>query len=198
MLACFTTTVEGQTLGGRVTDRASRRPAQAVMVSFVSDSDVALARATTDTAGVFYLKLPEPAHGRLQFVVAGLPALTTDTMTMAAGDFIEREYLMELPRVYTRLNVGKQAVSIPGTTNLYYPSALREARVGGDVIAQFVVDAEGRVRLDTFRALRSTHPAFTEAVREGLRSARFYPAEVAGRKVAQLVEEPFTFAITVH
>jgi TonB family protein len=109
---------------------------------------------------------------------------------------VQREFLLDLPGVYTKLTVEKQVSLYPGSSHIRYPDAMKKARIEGDVVAEFVVDAEGRMRPGTFRVLRSTAPEFTDAVREGLRTARFYPAEVAGQKVAQLVQEPFTFRIT--
>ena len=48
----------------------------------------------------------------------------------------------------------------------------------------------------TFEVIRSDHDAFTTAVRNALPSMRFFPAEVGGRKVKQLVQQPFTFSLT--
>jgi protein TonB len=62
------------------------------------------------------------------------------------------------------------------------------------VLAQFVVDTAGRVETSTFKVISSDDPAFTVAVRDGLPSQRFLPAEVSGRKVKQLVQQPFVFS----
>jgi hypothetical protein len=43
--------------------------------------------------------------------------------------------------------------------------------------------------------LRSSHALFGDAVRSALPDMRFTPAEVNGRKVKQLVQQPFAFAI---
>jgi periplasmic protein TonB len=43
--------------------------------------------------------------------------------------------------------------------------------------------------------LKSSHEQFTAAVRNALPNMRFYPAEVGGRKVKQLVQQPFTFSL---
>lgn len=70
------------------------------------------------------------------------------------------------------------------------------AGVEGQVVAQFVVDVEGRVEAGTVRLVRSGNALFDEAVRTGLARMRFTPAEIAGRKVRQLVEIPFVFALS--
>ncbi len=74
-----------------------------------------------------------------------------------------------------------------------YPQQLRDARVDGVVLAQFVVDTTGRVDMNTFKALKSDHELFTDAVRTALVDMQFQPALVGGRPVKQLVQQPFQF-----
>jgi hypothetical protein len=59
-----------------------------------------------------------------------------------------------------------------------------------------MVDAQGRVLLETVHILSSTDPAFTDAVQDHLTRMRYMPAEVQGRKVPQLVRQTFTFTAT--
>ena len=73
---------------------------------------------------------------------------------------------------------------------------LKSANVEGEVLAQFVVDTTGRADMSTFKVLKSSHELFTTAVRNVLPQMRFYPAEIGGRKVKQMVQQPFTFALT--
>lgn len=74
-----------------------------------------------------------------------------------------------------------------------YPSALNAAHVPGLVIAEFVVGSSGRVEDETFGVVSSTHPLFTEAVRNAVRKATFRPALIKGTPVRQLVHQPFEF-----
>ena len=74
-----------------------------------------------------------------------------------------------------------------------YPAELRAAGVNGSVMAQFVVDTMGRVEVGTFKAIESSHDLFTESVRRTLPELRFTPAKVGGRRVRQLVQQPFMF-----
>jgi periplasmic protein TonB len=76
-----------------------------------------------------------------------------------------------------------------------YPDILRQAGVEGEVLAQFVVDTTGRAEMGQFKVLRTSHDLFSAAVKAALPSMRFIPAEVGGRKVRQLVQQPFSFAI---
>jgi protein TonB len=92
--------------------------------------------------------------------------------------------------------VEKQVSLVPGSASPRYPEALRMAGVEGRVVAQFVVDDGGRVEEGTIRLVRSDNPLFDEAVRSALGRMRFAPAEIAGRKVRQLVEMPFVFALS--
>ena len=97
---------------------------------------------------------------------------------------------------YFEFQVEKQVQQIPGTGNLRYPDMLRSANVEGEVLAQFVVDADGRYEAGSFKVLKSSHELFTQAVKNALPNMRFYPAEVGGKKVKQLVQQPFTFSLT--
>ena len=96
---------------------------------------------------------------------------------------------------YFEFQVEKPVLPREGNPVPAYPNTLREASVTGHVTMQFVVDTAGRVELRTARALDSTHELFTIAVRNALPNMRFYPAEVGGRKVKQLVQQAFEFHV---
>jgi TonB family protein len=74
-----------------------------------------------------------------------------------------------------------------------YPEKLRAQKVDGNVLVQFNVDERGVAQMQTFKVLRSSSPAFTEAVRRAISSTAFHPAETGGRKVTQLVQQEFKF-----
>ena len=73
---------------------------------------------------------------------------------------------------------------------------LRQAGVEGEVLAQFVVDTTGSAENGSLKILKSSHDLFVQSVKNALPHMRFIPAEVGGRKVKQLVQQPFTFSIT--
>ncbi|HKG90391.1 MAG TPA: TonB family protein, partial [Gemmatimonadaceae bacterium] len=98
--------------------------------------------------------------------------------------------------VYDAHMVDKAVVSVGDNPIPRYPEMLRQASIGGTVLAQFVVDTLGRVDLRSIRVLRSDHELFSDAVRLNLPRMRFLPAQVGDRKVPQLVQMPFTFAVT--
>lgn len=78
-----------------------------------------------------------------------------------------------------------------------YPDSLQGANADGLVVAEFVVTEAGDVDIETFSAISSTHPAFTEAVRRALTDAVYVPAVKQGRAVAQVVQQPFRFEFGV-
>lgn len=96
---------------------------------------------------------------------------------------------------YFDFQVEKPVGAVPGGEGPRYPDILRSGGVEGQVLAQFVVDTTGRVEIASFRVLRSDHAMFEQAVRSALPRMRFFPAEIGGRKVKQLVQQPFVFAL---
>jgi TonB family protein len=97
---------------------------------------------------------------------------------------------------YFEFQVENPAQQIAKSGYPKYPPAMREARREGEVLAQFVVDKEGAADLTTFKVLKSPDAAFTDAVREALPRMRFTPARIGGAAVSQLVQQPFTFALS--
>jgi len=96
---------------------------------------------------------------------------------------------------YFEFQVEKPVVPAPGSTSPRYPDMLRQAGVEGEVLAQFVVDTTGRAEAGSLKILKSSHDLFIQSVKNALPQMKFIPAEVGGRKVKQLVQQPFTFSI---
>jgi TonB family protein len=99
-------------------------------------------------------------------------------------------------KTYFEFQVDKPATILPGSRAPKYPSALRQAKVGGQVEVQFVVDTSGRIVPGTVKVTNATDPRFEASVRKALPTIRFSPAEVHGRRSKQLVQLPFTFSAT--
>jgi len=112
----------------------------------------------------------------------------------AAASPTELEALVAAHTVYTAdevdLPAALDSASLPAIT---YPPSLRAAGVGGLVIAEFVVDARGRVEEENFNILSSTSPLLMAAVQDAIRGAAFRPALRGGQAVRQLVRQPFEF-----
>jgi protein TonB len=76
-----------------------------------------------------------------------------------------------------------------------YPERLLSAKVEGEVLVQFVVDEKGVADMGSFKVIRSTNTEFTDAVKRAVRSTTFVPAEHSGRKVRQIVQQPYAFSV---
>ena len=96
--------------------------------------------------------------------------------------------------LHTANGVDREVVPLRGATPSY-PAMLARAGVEGAVLMQFVVDTLGRVERESMRAVRTDNPLFEQSVRDALARMRFIPAEANGRKVRQLVQQPYTFAL---
>jgi protein TonB len=103
--------------------------------------------------------------------------------------------IVQTDQPYFEFQVEKPVVPAPGSTSPRYPDMLRQAGVEGEVLAQFVVDTTGRAESGSLKILKSSHDLFIQSVRNALPQMKFIPAEVGGRKVKQLVQQPFTFSI---
>jgi protein TonB len=100
---------------------------------------------------------------------------------------------MSTEQTYLAFQVDR-TVSIKTPVRPQYPEALRAGGVEGEVLVQFIVDENGNAQMSTFKVLKSTDNAFTEAVKLAVSSTRYTPAELSGHKVKQLVQQPFKFA----
>jgi TonB family protein len=74
-----------------------------------------------------------------------------------------------------------------------YPYAMRRYGITGEVLVNFVVDRDGRVRNPV--VVRCSSPAFAEPAIVAVLQWRFEPAEVDGEKVATRMRVPILFAL---
>ena len=91
--------------------------------------------------------------------------------------------------------IDRQAVPLATNPTPRYPAELRSARIEGSVLARFVVDTAGRVDMSSVTIEVADHPRFAGAVIETLKQWRFRSAESQGRKISQLMVQPFAFVI---
>ena len=98
-------------------------------------------------------------------------------------------------QTYFEYQVEKPVMQAPGSPTPRYPDILKSAGVEGEVVVAFTVDTTGRADISTLKILKSTHELFAAAVKSAMPSMRFLPAEVGGKKVKQLVQQPFVFNI---
>jgi TonB family protein len=98
-------------------------------------------------------------------------------------------------QAYFEYQVEQPVTSMPGSSMPRYPDSLRTAGVEGEVLVQFVVDAEGRPEERTFKVLKANQEEFVLAIRAALPGMRFQAARKDGRAVRQLVQMPFMFKV---
>jgi protein TonB len=101
---------------------------------------------------------------------------------------------LDTRRDYFEFEVERQVTAISGT-NMKYPELMRAAGIEGEVMAQFVVDENGRVEMSTFKVLSSTNAMFTQSVRDALSGMRFRPAQIGRTNVSQVVQQAFVFKL---
>jgi TonB family protein len=74
-----------------------------------------------------------------------------------------------------------------------YPFAMRASGMRGEVLVDFIVDIEGRVRNPY--VIRSLNPAFDDSAIEAVRKWRFEPALVGARPVPTHMQVPIIFTL---
>ena len=120
--------------------------------------------------------------------------IDTDAPHEIVSSPAELEALVASLSVFTADQVDKvAALDSTSQVQIPYPPSLYAAHTRGLVLAEFVVDAQGRVEDDTFGVISSTHPLFAAAVRSAIDRVVFTPALRGGKPVRQLVHQPFEF-----
>lgn len=99
--------------------------------------------------------------------------------------------------VYTSFEVDNAVQISSGSTVPEYPPDLLKRRIQGTVVVRFVVDTTGTVDVQSLEILDSTDPQFAASVRAALPGMRFSPARLNGKRVRQLVEQPFRFNVAL-
>jgi len=95
---------------------------------------------------------------------------------------------------YAEFEVERQVTAISGTS-VDYPEGMRSSGAEGEVLAEFVVNENGRVDTGSFKVLSSTNGAFTSAVKAALSRMRFRPAQIGHTNVSQVVQQAFVFKL---
>ena len=77
-----------------------------------------------------------------------------------------------------------------------YPFDMRRGGISGEVLVEFVVDANGAVR--EARAVRSSQREFETAAVQAVSKWTFRPGEKGGRKVATRMQVPIVFSLNAE
>ena len=96
---------------------------------------------------------------------------------------------------YIASNVDRIAAADGANPKPAYPSDMLYRMIEAQFAVQFVVDTTGRVDTTTIQIPPSVDRRFAKSVLDVLVRWRFYPAELRGRRVRQLLEQPFEFRI---
>lgn len=199
-------TLSAQIIGGQVVDATTHAPLVGLRVELLRHDTARVNLTTVDstrTGANGFFQFPATPAGvyQLDFRVAGKSVARGLVDTVIGDSLHQRQYLLPITtrdgaaRTYFEFEVERPVVPARGNMGPRYPMSLKQANIEGVVFADFIVDVAGRVDIGSFRALRSTDRPFTIAVLEALREMRFLPAEIAGVKVRQRVQQPFQFQL---
>ncbi len=109
----------------------------------------------------------------------------------ADGDVLHK---VAIPgKVYTENAVEESVLPRNGNPKPVYPLFLQQIGVGTAFTVRFVVDTTGHIEDHTLEFPPETHRLFIDAVRRALLRSRYWPAEIAGQRVRQMVEQTFIF-----
>ncbi len=117
------------------------------------------------------------------------PPVATSPAPVQQGDVPDET------RLFSVEDVDTAATRDPASDGPRYPIELRDKGVQGEVLVEFAVDTAGRADTTTFTVVETTHPLFTNAVRDALPLMRFTPAVAHGHHVRQLVRLPMKFRL---
>ena len=163
------------------------------------DSAIVAAIAALDTS----LLLPPPDSASMgnaesmDLRILILPGAFLSTRSTAAPKTPEGVTPLVRLRVPIRGASGPPYLK-PGSPHPRYPFDLRDARVRGETLFEFVVDANGVPDVSTAQVIRATAPQFAQSVLDVLPNLRFDPLLVEGCPVGALVQMPFQFSLSRH
>jgi beta-lactamase regulating signal transducer with metallopeptidase domain/outer membrane biosynthesis protein TonB len=186
----FTATVESSLPGMEFTpaEVGNRKVKQLVQMPFQfslshDDSNAAHAPVARHTAIPRKPGAPE--------VLKLAPVAVTDVGTPAAAGPTR----VSDSTTFKEFQIEKSAAEVRDGVAPRYPDVLRDAKVEGEVTAQFVVGVDGHPIPSTLKILASSHELFTASVRNALPMLKYSPAEVGGHPVKQLVKKTFSFSL---
>ena len=165
--------------------------------AFVLPNLDAVQQAISDIAPV---DIPAAAEPDLTMVASGDLA---DSDSLPIGHKSLRDALglgsiapIPVNGAYTESMVDRAIIPRRGNPSPRYPAALQSAGIEGDFMVQFVVDSTGKVDPDHIQFPNEMHRLFVDAVRTALLRARFFPAQIAGKFVAQHAIQEFKFTLS--
>jgi hypothetical protein len=117
------------------------------------------------------------------------------SVASALAEAMRRMYAAPVNGAYQEDVVEKTVWPRPNNPRPSYPSSLLLAGVEAHVLARFIVDSTGRVSERSMIFPEGAHRMFVDAIKRSLLRSRYFPAELAGRRVSQHVIQEFVFRI---
>ena len=203
-LASLTAHAQPPAQSGIARDGRQGTPLACLHVVLLDSAERAVAHTVTDSAGTFVLVAPAAGVYRVGFEILGWQRLEGPVDTLRDGEMRERAYPLTfgsagegvLPAAELRRGDGAGWRSASVTTpdaDIRFPTSMRASGKAGSVVAQYVVDARGRVRSESWRPITSTHPDYLAALRAHAPAMRYEPARLDGQPVCQLVRNQVNF-----
>lgn len=106
---------------------------------------------------------------------------------------VDLEQLLASKTIYTSDQVDDPARLNEGSAVATYPDSLWKAGIGGRVVTEFIVNADGLIEPGSVRIVSATDPYFVSAVKAALGAAAFRAGSLGGKPVRQIVQLPFVF-----
>ncbi len=199
LLATAAPGLAAQTLGGQVVQIESKKPIAGAAVALVNDSAQVVATTSASPDGAFYLDAPAAGDYRLVVLVAGA-SFVSPAVKLDSGKTVEKQYSVpNVPENFATTmfarDVTTPAAPVPGSPRPTYPAGLAEKGERALVSTMFVVDADGRLDVDSFQALNTAAAPFIESIRDALKRTRFVPAQKDGASVRQVVQMTYDFGL---
>lgn len=185
---------------GQVMDPITAAALPQVSVFVRDDKNQVVGRALTDDRGLFVIPHAHAGIFQLSFDRAGMKPVVWAVDTVGADSVVERRYkvtflAVPLDTVFSQSQVDEKVTVRSFGYAPRYPKRATFSGVPGRVTIRFVVDTTGKADMKTITTVRSTDAAFLRSVLESLRTMEFNPARVRGRKVRQIAEQSFEFAL---
>ena len=95
-------------------------------------------------------------------------------------------------QTYLEFQVDR-AVRVRESSSPVYPQRLLVMRVPGEVIVQFIVSEKGVADGGSIKVIKASDREFVTSVRRAVTAATYFPAEIEGRRVKQVVQMTFKF-----
>ncbi len=186
---------------GRLLLFIAQRQSRTNVATMLAESNSDLSRRISE------MNTPRPANPYTRvaalaliaaFALACSTKYGTDLAATSSGDRTVAGNPQQASGTYYAPKGATPAVPLQGSGVPVYPSTLAGAHIEGEVLAQFVVDSSGQVLPGSLRIVRSTDSLLTQAVRAAVPSMRFVAPELNGRRVRQLVQQPYYFDAVVR